>query len=63
MGRQDNATAKSARVHRPMRKDQLPSKTCDTCSRPFTWRKKWARVWDDVKYCSKRCAGQRLASR
>ena len=20
-----------------------------------TWRKKWERVWDDVKYCSERC--------
>ncbi|MEI8611211.1 DUF2256 domain-containing protein [Enterovibrio sp. Hal110] len=34
---------------------------CVVCQRPFTWRKKWARVWDDVKYCSKRCAGQRRA--
>ncbi|MEZ9526607.1 DUF2256 domain-containing protein [Enterovibrio norvegicus] len=44
-----------------MKKQDLPSKTCAVCQRPFTWRKKWARVWDDVKYCSKRCAGQRRA--
>ncbi|WP_407332500.1 DUF2256 domain-containing protein [Enterovibrio sp. 27052020O] len=42
-----------------MKKKTLPSKTCAVCERPFTWRKKWERVWDDVKYCSKRCAGSR----
>ncbi|MFB1033792.1 MAG: DUF2256 domain-containing protein [Sinobacterium sp.] len=25
------------------------------CNRPFNWRKKWERCWDEVKYCSKRC--------
>ncbi|MBL7744193.1 MAG: DUF2256 domain-containing protein [Chitinophagaceae bacterium] len=25
------------------------------CRRPFTWRKKWQKVWDEVKYCSDRC--------
>jgi hypothetical protein len=37
------------------KKSELPSKICDTCQRPFTWRKKWERVWEDVKYCSDRC--------
>ncbi|WP_374621454.1 DUF2256 domain-containing protein [Pandoraea sp.] len=36
-------------------KSFLPSKICQSCGRPFTWRKKWARVWEDVKYCSERC--------
>jgi len=22
------------------------------CKRHFTWRKKWERVWDEVKHCS-----------
>ncbi|MBC7866867.1 MAG: DUF2256 domain-containing protein, partial [Gloeobacteraceae cyanobacterium ES-bin-316] len=22
---------------------------------PFTWRKKWEKVWDSVKYCSEKC--------
>jgi hypothetical protein len=22
------------------------------CNKPFTWRKKWEKVWDEVKYCS-----------
>nr|WP_228146597.1 DUF2256 domain-containing protein [Acinetobacter sp. ANC 3903] len=23
--------------------------------RPFTWRKKWQRCWEEVRYCSERC--------
>ncbi|WP_116124907.1 DUF2256 domain-containing protein [Lewinella sp. IMCC34183] len=41
------------------RKPNLPEKVCPVCSRPFTWRKKWERVWDEVKYCSERCRRQR----
>jgi hypothetical protein len=41
------------------RKSDLPEKTCATCGRPFTWRKKWAKVWDEVRYCSDRCRGDR----
>jgi hypothetical protein len=37
------------------RKADLPAKTCLVCGRPFAWRKKWARDWDSVKYCSDRC--------
>ncbi|MEP2687684.1 DUF2256 domain-containing protein [Maribacter dokdonensis] len=37
------------------KKIHLPSKICITCKRPFSWRKKWKRDWDHVKYCSKRC--------
>ncbi|MBM3645807.1 MAG: DUF2256 domain-containing protein [Alphaproteobacteria bacterium] len=40
---------------RMRRKDELPTKLCVVCSRPFVWRKKWARDWANVKYCSKRC--------
>ncbi|MEC7200892.1 MAG: DUF2256 domain-containing protein [Verrucomicrobiota bacterium] len=41
-----------------MKKENLPSKLCPVCERPFTWRKKWERNWKEVKYCSRRCAGQ-----
>jgi hypothetical protein len=41
------------------RKSDLPTKTCATCGRPFTWRKKWAKMWDEVRYCSDRCRGNR----
>ncbi len=30
-------------------------KTCVACGRTITWRKKWERDWDAVKYCSKSC--------
>ncbi|MEP2101837.1 MAG: DUF2256 domain-containing protein [Parasphingorhabdus sp.] len=39
-----------------IKKHHLPQKVCETCGRPFAWRKKWKDVWDDVKYCSKRCS-------
>ena len=44
---------------RGVKKTDLPTKTCATCGLPFTWRKKWARDWENVRYCSKRCAGGR----
>ncbi|WP_421811187.1 DUF2256 domain-containing protein [Flagellimonas sp.] len=37
------------------KKPHLPTKTCPICERPFTWRKKWAKDWDQVIYCSDRC--------
>ncbi|MEQ8702404.1 MAG: DUF2256 domain-containing protein [Phaeodactylibacter sp.] len=37
------------------KKGDLPTKACLHCGRPFTWRKKWEKVWDEVKYCSERC--------
>ncbi|MEM1050581.1 MAG: DUF2256 domain-containing protein [Pseudomonadota bacterium] len=39
-----------------MRKtSDLPSKICETCQLRFSWRKKWARDWENVRYCSERC--------
>ncbi|WP_027482785.1 DUF2256 domain-containing protein [Deinococcus pimensis] len=34
---------------------ERPSKVCVACGRPFTWRRKWARDWENVRYCSDRC--------
>jgi hypothetical protein len=31
------------------------SKICAVCNRPMTWRRKWAKSWDEVKYCSEAC--------
>ena len=39
-----------------MKKQNLQTKICKVCNRPFTWRKKWKLNWDKVKYCSKKCA-------
>ena len=30
-------------------------KTCRSCGRRITWRKKWERDWDSVTYCSSAC--------
>ncbi|MAN59660.1 MAG: hypothetical protein CMC08_07475 [Flavobacteriaceae bacterium] len=37
------------------KKSLLPKKTCPVCLRPFSWRKKWERDWENVRYCSVRC--------
>ena len=34
-------------------------KICKTCGRAFSWRKKWEKDWDVVKYCSDGCRGQK----
>ena len=36
-------------------KKTLPTKICVACGRPFAWRKKWERDWEQVRYCSERC--------
>ena len=36
-------------------KQSLPSKACKTCGRDMTWRKSWAKNWDQVLYCSDAC--------
>ncbi|MGJ5021691.1 DUF2256 domain-containing protein [Bradyrhizobium oligotrophicum] len=41
------------------RKADLPTRICAACGRPFAWRRKWARDWDEVKYCSDRCRSDR----
>jgi hypothetical protein len=38
-----------------LKKSNLPIKICPVCNLPFTWRKKWEKNWENVKYCSKRC--------
>ncbi|WP_238148951.1 DUF2256 and DUF3253 domain-containing protein [Serinicoccus sediminis] len=30
-------------------------KVCEACGRTITWRKKWERDWDQVRYCSTAC--------
>lgn len=40
---------------RGVKKADLPTKPCAACGRPFTWRRKWARDWENVKVCSDRC--------
>ncbi len=40
----------------------LPSKLCAACGRSFTWRRKWARDWDQVRYCSDACRSGRYGA-
>ncbi|HEY8025291.1 MAG TPA: DUF2256 domain-containing protein [Burkholderiaceae bacterium] len=51
-----------ANRRRASNKSMLPSKVCAACALPFTWRRKWQRVWDDVKYCSDRCRAAKRAA-
>jgi hypothetical protein len=48
------------RSGRAVAKRDLPIKTCAHCGRPFAWRKKWARDWERVKFCSDACRRGRL---
>ena len=32
-----------------------PTKICRVCGRSFAWRRKWARDWENVRYCSAAC--------
>ncbi|MGB0607688.1 MAG: DUF2256 domain-containing protein [Paracoccaceae bacterium] len=45
------------------RKADLATKLCRTCGRPFDWRKKWERVWNEVQYCSQKCRSKRPKTR
>jgi len=44
-------------------KQALPSKPCVACGLSMSWRKRWARSWDEVKYCSEACRRSTPASR
>ena len=43
-------------------KSHLPSKSCVACGRPMSWRKAWAKNWDEVRYCSDACRKRRATS-
>lgn len=36
-------------------KSDLPTKLCAACARPFAWRKKWEKVWAEIRFCSDAC--------
>lgn len=36
-----------------------PEKTCASCGRMFTWRRRSAANWENVRYCSVRCRKDR----
>lgn len=46
-----------------VKKADLPTRTCVQCGRPFTWRRKWAQVWEQVRYCSDACRRGKVPDR
>ena len=60
--RRDTQGWRVAMPGRMRRKADLPTKVCVVCNRPFTWRRKWAAVWDEVRYCSDACRRARPAA-
>ncbi len=38
-----------------------PDKTCRSCGRRISWRKKWERDWDAITYCSDACRRQKVS--
>ncbi|MGC8701491.1 MAG: DUF2256 domain-containing protein [Thiomonas sp.] len=40
-------------------KAHLPSKPCAVCGRPMSWRRAWAKNWEQVRYCSEACRKHR----
>jgi hypothetical protein len=37
-------------------------KTCRSCGRAITWRKKWERNWDEIAYCSAACRSRKVSA-
>lgn len=37
-------------------------KTCASCGRRIEWRKKWAKDWDQVRYCSDACRRRKVTA-
>ncbi|WP_210281074.1 MULTISPECIES: DUF2256 domain-containing protein [unclassified Rhizobium] len=44
-----------------VKKSDLRRKICYACGLPFAWRRKWAKNWGDVKFCSDRCRRSKAA--
>jgi hypothetical protein len=42
-------------------KSSLPTKICAICGREMSWRKNWAKNWNEVKYCSDACRNKSKA--
>ncbi len=49
------------RKPKPERTTPHQDKLCKTCGRAFSWRKKWEKDWDVIKYCSDACRGHKPA--
>jgi hypothetical protein len=43
-------------------KSYLPAKDCPICGKAFVWRKKWAKNWNEVRYCSEKCRNNKKST-
>ena len=41
---------------------ERPEKTCVACGRRITWRKKWERDWENVRYCGDACRRKKVSA-
>jgi hypothetical protein len=41
---------------------EIAEKTCASCGRLIEWRKKWAKNWAEVRYCSDACRSRRISA-
>lgn len=51
------------RKPKPQTAASHPPRACAACGRTITWRKKWERDWDNVKFCSDSCRAHKPVSR
>jgi hypothetical protein len=51
---------KDSKIGGGKKPSERDSKICPVCNKPFTWRKKWSRDWENVIYCSDRCRKARV---
>ena len=58
MGERANDPLLHHRVREWRTQLEVFEKICAACGRPFAWRKKWERCWEQVRYCSDRCRGR-----
>lgn len=40
--------------------DAMADRWCDACGRRMTWRKAWAEVWSEVRWCSDACRRRKV---
>ena len=45
-----------------MSRSTNPEKTCASCGRSITWRKKWESCWNEIRYCSDACRRRKTDS-
>jgi hypothetical protein len=39
----------------PLSSTKVENKNCELCGRKIEWRARWAKNWDEIKFCSDQC--------